>query len=117
MKRIFLATALLSIAAAAFANPVPVTNTTKAPFKAHKIYCNDSFLRPSDGENIACYNHDACYSDPQGRSRKECDEGYLSDMRKAGLENSGWLKYQALRSWGKFSWDRCREHDKREASN
>lgn len=116
MKRIMLAIAVASIATAASANPVPVTNTTKRPYKESKIYCNDAILRPSKGENIACYNHDACYSDPQGRSRADCDDGYLADMRSAGLATSGYLKYKALRNWGKAAWERCREHDKREAA-
>ncbi len=72
MNRILLAFSLLALAGSALADPVPVTNTTKNPFKASRTYCNDAVLmKPSKGENIACYNHDACYSDPQGRSRKD----------------------------------------------
>jgi hypothetical protein len=117
MKRIITAVAMAALASAALANPVPVTNTSKKPYKDSKIYCNDALFRPSSGENIACYNHDACYSDPQGRSRADCDEGYLSDMRKAGPNKIAELKYQALRAWGKAAWEKCREHDKREAAN
>ncbi len=109
--------ATLTPIAAALANPVPVTNTTKRPYRPSKVYCNDAtFSKPSKGENIACYNHDACYSDPQGRSRSDCDNGYLKDMRRAGLSTMGLIKYNALRIWGKASWKRAREHDKREAS-
>jgi hypothetical protein len=116
MKTIILAMAAATFATAALANPVPVTNTSKNPYKESKIYCNDAIMRPSKGENIACYNHDACYSDPQGRTRGDCDEGYLRDMRSAGLGTSGYLKYKALRSWGKASWERCRDNDKRQAA-
>jgi|EndMetStandDraft_4_1072995.scaffolds.fasta_scaffold189569_2 hypothetical protein len=116
MKRIILAGAVAVFASAAFANPQPVTNTSKAPYKASKTYCNDAVFKPSKGENIACYNHDACYSDPQGKSRSDCDEGYLRDMKLAGLEAIGWVKYKALRQWGKASWERCRENDKRQAA-
>jgi len=110
--------AIIAISGTALANPVPVTNTTKKPFKEGKIYCNDAvgIVLPSKGENIACYNHDACYSDPQGRSRKDCDEGYLRDMKLAGLETIGYMKFKALREWGKAAWEKCREHDKQEAA-
>ena len=104
-----------AMAASAFAAPVPVTNTTKAPYKAAKVYCNDSILKPSKGENIACYNHDACYSDPRGRSRADCDNGYLRDMREAGLATLGMVKYRALRMMGEAYWKRCRENDRRQA--
>ena len=117
MNRILLALSIAALAGAALANPVPVTNTTKKPFKAAKIYCNDAVLTPSSGENIACYNHDACYSDPQGRNRKDCDEGYLRDMKLAGLGTIGYIKFKALRQWGQASWDKCREHDKYEAAS
>jgi hypothetical protein len=119
MKRILLALSIAALAGTAFAaNPVPVTNTTKKPYKESKVYCNDAVLKkPSKGENIACYNHDACYSDPQGRNRKACDEGYLRDMKLAGLSTVGYLKFKALRQWGQASWDKCREHDKYEAAN
>lgn len=117
MNRLIIAVASMTIATVALANPVPVTNTTKAPYQSGKVYCNDAILKPSKGENIACYNHDACYSDPQGRSRSECDDGYLRDMRRAGLEATGLIKYQALRVWGKASWERSRENDRRRAAN
>ena len=118
MNRILLALSIAAFAGAALANPVPVTNTSKAPYKASKTYCNDAVLqKPSKGENIACYNHDACYSDPQGRSRKDCDEGYLSDMKLAGLETVGYLKFKALREWGQASWDKCRKNDKFQEAN
>lgn len=113
MRLLFTALILATAATQALANPVPVTNTTKAPYRASKTYCNDALLRPSEGENIACYNHDACYSDPQGRSRKDCDLGYLADMKKAGMGMIGQIKYEALRSWGKSAWERCRENDRR----
>lgn len=116
MNRIILAIAITSLAGAAFANPEPVTNTSKAPYKEGKVYCNDAIMKPSKGENIACYNHDACYSDPQGRSRKDCDEGYFKDMKRAGLEAVGYVKFKALREWGKASWEKCRENDKRAAA-
>lgn len=118
MNRILLALSIAAFAGSALANPVPVTNTTKSPYKARKIYCSDAVLRkPSIGENIACYNHDACYSDPQGKSRKDCDEGYLRDMKLAGLGVIGYVKFKALRQWGKASWDRCRENDKWQEAN
>jgi hypothetical protein len=117
MNRFFLAAALAMFATSAIANPVPVTNTTKAPYKPFKIYCNLAVTRPSEGENIACYNHDACYSDPQGRSRADCDAGYLRDMELAGFGATAWVKYMTLRSWGEISWNRCREHDKLQAQN
>ncbi|MBL0372593.1 hypothetical protein JJB09_11190 [Rhizobium sp. KVB221] len=117
MKRLVIAIAAAALATTALANPVPVTNTTKRPYKESKVYCNDAVLvKPSKGENIACYNHDACYSDPQGRSRMDCDEGYLRDMRLAGLETTGYIKFKALRNWGKTAWERCRENDKRQAA-
>ena len=117
MNRILLALAVTALAGTALANPVPVTNTSKAPYKASKIYCNDAVLqKPSKGENIACYNHDACYSDPQGKSRKDCDEAYLRDMKLAGLAALGYVKFKALREWGKASWDRCRRNDKLRAA-
>lgn len=116
MKRIILAAAMAAAAGAALANPEPVTNTSKAPFKESKVYCNDALTKPSRGENIACYNHDACYSDPQGRSRKDCDEGYLRDMKRAGKEAVGYLKFKALREWGQAAWERCRQNDKQQAS-
>jgi len=109
--------ATAGVTGAAFANPVPVTNTTKAPYNAARTYCNDAFFTPYKGENIACYNHDACYSDPQGRSRLECDEGYLEDMRRANLGMTGLMKFNALRIAGTVSWARCRRHDKLEAGN
>ena len=117
MNRIVLAAAIIATAGSALAaNPVPVTNTTKKPYKEGKVYCNDAVMgKASKGENIACYNHDACYSDPQGRSRKDCDEGYLRDMELAGMRMMGLVKFKALRSWGQTSWDKCREHDKHEA--
>jgi hypothetical protein len=117
MRSIIPALAALCLASAAYANPVPVTNTSKNPYKPSKVYCNDALIKPSAGENIACYNHDACYSDPQGRTRGDCDDGYLADMKKAGLGTSGYFKYRALRSWGKAAWQRCRAHDKRKAAN
>ena len=90
MNRILLALSIASLAGAAFANPVPVINTTKKPFREGKVYCNDAMLqKPSKGENIACYNHDACYSDPQGMSRKDCDDAYLRDMKRS-RENDKW---------------------------
>ena len=115
MKSIGLALTIWAIAGMASAAPEPVTNTTKAPYRESRVYCNDALLRPSEAENIACYNHDACYSDPQGRSRAECDEGYLRDMRSAGLGTRGYVKYRALRVWGSISWKRCRENDIRQA--
>ena len=118
MKRLALAFSIAAVAGSALANPVPVTDTSKAPYKASRTYCNDAVLRkPSKGENIACYNHDACYSDPQGRSRRDCDEGYLRDMKLAGLGAIGYIKFKALREWGQVSWDRCRENDKWQEAN
>ena len=117
MNRLPIALVMAALAGAASANPVPVTNTTKAPYREGKAYCNDAVLqKASKGENIACYNHDACYSDPQGKSRKDCDEGYLRDMKLAGLDTVGYLKFKALRQWGQASWERCRENDKKQAA-
>jgi hypothetical protein len=119
MNRILLALSLAAFAGTALANPVPVTNTTKKPFRESRVYCNDGVLsKPSKGENIACYNHDACYSDPQGRSRKECDEAYLHDMKLAGMSRIvAEIRFKAVRNWGQASWDRSRENDKRQAAN
>lgn len=119
MNRILLALSIAVFAGAAFANPVPVTNTTKKPFRESKVYCNDGALsKPSKGENIACYNHDACYSDPQGRSRKDCDEAYLRDMKLAGMSDIvAGIRFKAVRNWGQASWDRSRENDKRQAAS
>jgi hypothetical protein len=113
MNRILTALLMAAIAGTAFADPVPVTNTTKRPYKESKDYCNDSKLsKPSKGENIACYNHDACYSDPQGRSRKDCDEGYLRDMKLAGVNPTmALIRFKAVRNWGEASWDRSRKND------
>jgi hypothetical protein len=118
MKQIILAVTMAALAGAALANPVPVTNTTKRPFKESKVYCNDAMLQsPSKGENIACYNHDACYSDPQGKSRKDCDEGYLRDMKLAGVNGTmAVIRFKAVRNWGQASWDRCRRNDERQAN-
>lgn len=115
MKRLSMVMICLAVASAAFANPEPVTNTEKKPYKASKIYCNDAMSMPSQGENISCYNHDACYSDPQGRSREECDRGYLRDMRAAGLGVEGEVKFRALRLFGQTSWEKCRRNDQRQA--
>jgi hypothetical protein len=118
MNRLTLALAIAAFAGSALANPVPVTNTSKAPYKASKTYCNDAVLqKPSKGENIACYNHDACYSDPQGKNRKDCDEGYLRDMKLAGLGTLGYIKFKALREWGQASWEKCRENDEWQKAN
>lgn len=118
MNRLFIALSMTAFAGLACASPVPVTNTSKAPFKASKAYCNDAVLqKASKGENIACYNHDAYYSDPQGKSRKDCDEGYLRDMRLAGLGTVGYIKFKALREWGQASWDRSRENDEWQKAN
>jgi hypothetical protein len=113
MNRIVTALLMAAIAGTALADPVPVTNTTKRPYKESKDYCNDSQLsKPSKGENIACYNHDACYSDPQGRSRKDCDEGYLRDMKLAGVNPTmALIRFKAVRNWGEASWDRSRKND------
>lgn len=118
MNRILLAFALAALAGSAMAGPVPVTDTTKAPYKETKVYCNDGALqKPSKAENIACYNHDACYSDPQGRSRKQCDEGYLKDMRLAGVNSTmAMIRFQAVRNWGDASWKRARKNDERKAA-
>lgn len=107
---------IAGISTSLLANPVPVTNTTKNPYRAAKSYCNDASGRTPKGENISCYNHDACYSDPRGRSRGDCDKGYLRDMRRAGFDAIGLLKYRALRYWGEAAWKRAREHDKRQAA-
>ena len=114
MNRILLALSIASLAGAAFANPVPVINTTKKPFREGKVYSNDAMLqKPSKGENIACYNHDACYSDPQGMSRKDCDDAYLRDMKLAGVNTAmAVIRFKAVRNWGQASWDRSRENDK-----
>lgn len=119
MNRIIIALAVAALAGSAFANPVPVTNTTKRPYKESKIYCNDGdWSKPSKGENIACYNHDACYSDPQGRSRKDCDEAYLRDMKLAGVNATmAMIRFKAVRNWGQASWERARKNDKRQAEN
>ena len=119
MKRIALATALTAIAAGAFADPVPVTDTTKRPYKTSKTYCNDAkFRAASDGENIACYNHDACYADPRGKSRKDCDEAYLRDMKLAGVSGTmALIRFKAVRNWGKRSWNRSRAKDERQAGS
>ena len=119
MNRILLALSIAALAGAALANPVPVTNTTKKPYREGKVYCNDAVLaKPSKGENIACYNHDACYSDPQGRSRKDCDEAYLRDMKLAGMSDIvAGIRFKAVRNWGQASWDRSRENDKRQAAS
>ena len=119
MNRILLALSVAALAGAALANPVPVTNTTKKPFREGKVYCNDGDLsKPSKGENIACYNHDACYSDPQGKSRKDCDEAYLRYMKLAGVnEIIAMILFKAVRNWGQASWDRSRENDKHQAAN
>ena len=118
MKRTILAMTIAALAGTAFANPVPVTNTSKRPYNESKTYCNDAVLKkPSKGENIACYNHDACYSDPQGRSRKDCDEAYLRDMKLAGTSDIvAGIRFKAVRNWGQASWDRSRENDKRQAA-
>lgn len=111
MRQFALALAIAAIASTALANPEPVTNTSKAPYTASKTYCNDAIVKPSKGENIACYNHDACYSDPQGKSREDCDQGYLRDMRRAGLEVRGLVKFKALRMFGDDYWQQCRRND------
>ncbi len=113
MNRVLFILAALFIASSALASPVPVTNTTKNPYRAEKSYCNDASGKTPKGENIACYNHDACYSDPRGRSRGDCDKGYLRDMRSAGFETIGVVKYRALRYWGKAAWQRARANDRR----
>jgi hypothetical protein len=119
MNRMLIALLMAVIAGPAIADPVPVTNTTKRPFKESKVYCNDAKLsKPSKGENIACYNHDACYSDPQGRSRKDCDEGYLRDMKLAGVNSTmALIRFKAVRNWGEASWDRSRKNDEWQISN
>lgn len=113
MNRMLITLLTAAIAGTAIADPVPVTNTTKRPYKESKVYCNDGTLsNPSKGENIACYNHDACYSDPQGRSRKDCDEGYLRDMKLAGVNSAmAMIRFKAVRNWGEASWDRSRKND------
>ena len=108
--------AVLAAASSALADPIAVTNTTKRPYRSDKIYCNDAMALPSQGENIACYNHDACYADPQGKSRKQCDDNFLRDLRLAGLSVLGYVKYQAVRSWGGASWERSRAKDRRQAA-
>lgn len=117
MNRILIAMAISAIAGSALADPVPVTNTTKRPYKESKVYCNDAKLsRPSQGENIACYNHDACYADPQGKSRKDCDEAYLRDMKLAGVNGMmATIRFQAVRNWGEASWKRSRRKDEWQA--
>jgi hypothetical protein len=119
MNRILLALSIAVFAGTAMANPVPVTNTTKKPFREGKVYCNDGdWSNPSKGENIACYNHDACYSDPQGKSRKDCDEAYLRDMKLAGVNDMmAMIRFKAVRNWGQASWDRSRENDKFQEAN
>jgi hypothetical protein len=117
MNRIIIALVMAAFAGTAFADPVPVTNTTKRPFKESKIYCNDAKLStPSRGENIACYNHDACYADPQGKSRKDCDEAYLRDMKLAGVgAMMATIRFKAVRNWGEASWNRSRKKDELQA--
>jgi len=117
MNRILIALLMTAIAGTAIADPVPVTNTTKRPFRESKVYCNDGALsNPSKGENIACYNHDACYSDPQGKKRKDCDEAYLRDMKLAGVNSTmAMIRFKAVRNWGEASWDRSRKNDERQA--
>ncbi|MBX9454827.1 MAG: hypothetical protein KL863_01645 [Rhizobium sp.] len=118
MKRFLAALAVAAVCSGAFANPVPVTDTTKRPYKASKIYCNDAIvMAPSEGENIACYNHDACYADPQEKNREDCDEAYLRDMKLAGLGVSAYIRFRAVRQWGAASWNRSREKDRWQEAN
>lgn len=121
MNRLVLALSIAALAGSAFAGsgPVPVTNTTKKPYKESKVYCNDGdWSKPSKKENIACYNHDACYSDPQGMSRKDCDEAYLRDMKLAGVNDlTAMIRFKAVRNWGQASWDRSRKNDEQQANN
>lgn len=118
MNRCLIALVVAAASSAAFADPVPVTDTTKRPYRASKIYCNDAILvAPSQGENIACYNHDACYADPQGKSREDCDEAYLRDMKLAGLGMSAHIRFRAVRQWGESSWNRSREKDRWQEAN
>ncbi|MGV3551373.1 hypothetical protein [Rhizobium sp.] len=118
MNRLLTALSIAVVAGSVLADPLPVTNTSKRPYKVDKLYCNDAMLRaPTNGENIACYNHDACYADPQGKSRKDCDQAYLRDMELAGI--SGFValvRYNTVRSWGHASWNRSRRKDERQAA-
>lgn len=119
MKLPMILLSLLTVTAMAsdvLADPVPVTHTSKRPYRPEKNYCNGYVFRmPPQGENIACYNHDACYADPQGMSREDCDRAFLEDLRRAGLGASALVKYRAVRFWGEKSWNRSRDKDRRQA--
>ena len=99
----------------------PLTNTTKKPYDPKINY--DSTKAKTDpvadqAYNIACYNHDCRYSDPQGKTRAECDKLFLKDMKIAGVSFiKRWTTYLAVRAGGGASWDRCRENDRNKSGD
>lgn len=95
----------------------PLTNTTKAPYNPTRSYCNDMVGVAPACDNIPCYNHDCRYSDPQGKSRAQCDWLYFKDMRAAGAGLfKAWGRYLAVRAGGGLSWSACRANDVRTGS-
>ena len=83
----------------------PVTST-KRPYDPRKSYCNvDSHRGPV---NIACYNHDACYSKPGTRSRSDCDRAFLRDCKEVASSLTCGIMYGAIRLGGWASWNSLR---------
>jgi len=93
----------------------PLTDTTHKPYNPKINYdsTNDKDTPVTDqGYNIACFNHDCRYSDPQGKSREQCDKMFLADMKEAGVGSfKRTYVYLAVRAGGFLSWRRARKND------
>lgn len=76
-------------------------------------YCNGE-KSAGQPQNSCCFDHDAGYSEPAGRTRSQIDRAFLACMKANGMSVKGWIMYLALRAGGWVRWQACRRHDRQE---